>query len=760
MNDPRNIESIAYNDYVNLENCEHEPIQYLGKVQSHGYLIAFDRHDKRIEFVSENCDKLFGIAVKELLNIQITDLFDADYFQKITDLTSSQRKNDSLSFTTKDTSYNLIAYTNDRHIVLEFEEFPDGHRDAKDLYVETQNFLDKIQRTKGLQDFCQVVAEQIKVLTGFNRVMIYRFDEQYNGEVIAESVDDQFESFLGLRYPHTDIPAQARRLYTINLIRAIPDINSEPVSILTNLRDTTHKSLDLTHSTIRSVSPIHIEYLKNMGVGASMSISIVVDRKLWGLVACHHYSEKLVPHYTKLTARQYANFLASLVGPKLLAEESIAVQHLNDVVDHFTRILNHSENILDDVLDMEELYRFIEAHTLVIFSNSQIYILGEKIPYKSVQILYDWIDSHIHSDHFYTNNLRNYIESEHIDPNLMAGIAYFSFGEATKQSMMWVRKSVDQEIHWGGDPSKAINKNSSKHGLSPRQSFSLWKEIVKGKSKEWLHYQIDAAGRVAHIIHNYLLLSHLREEEEKSRVQNLFLREKNMELETFNQICSHDLQEPARKIRTFASILKQKGNVEDEYSYNLLQKVQRSAEKLEELVLSLLHLSRVTRSDMPNETVNLNRVLEEVLHDLELSIEEKGARIVNDPLPIISGVNIQLQQLFLNLIGNSIKYSEEQPEIRITVETIPSSQVADFTRKRKNKNYYRISFSDNGIGFEPQYTDRIFDIFQRLHNAEKYSGTGVGLSICKKIVDNHDGTIRVESTPGEGSVFHVYLPTN
>ena len=751
-----NLKSIDYQDYVNLENCEREPIQFLGKVQSHGYLLAYNRFDLEIEFVSENFEQISHLSNIELLSAKITDLFDDSFLFSISQFVNNRSNSIALTYQYSNKNYSLTAFETERHIVIEIENAAEKNEGNLDLFNYTREFLDKINLAQSLEHFFQVTAQQIKQLTHFDRVMVYRFDEQHNGEVFAEAVNPEHESFLGLRYPHTDIPPQARKLYSINPIRTISDINSNPVSILTTIKEATHQSLDLTHSSIRSVSPIHIEYLKNMGVGASMSISIMVENKLWGLIACHHYSPLTVPYFTRTTAQQFVSFLSSLITPKLVAEESKKTREINETIDHFSHTLRSSENIISDILKMDELFEFIEADSLVINSNSQIHFMGEAVDYKSILLLYDYLYKHVASDHFYTNDLRTYLDNEAIDYNKLAGVAYFNFGNG--ESMIWIRKSVEQIVNWGGNPEKAIIKNTSKNGLSPRKSFELWKQIVRGKSKQWESYQIEGARRLAHVIHNHILLNHLKKQDENLSIQNQFLKEKNQELETFNQICSHDLQEPARKIRVFSNLLREKGKIGDDFTLQTIGKIEKSAIRLEDLILSLLHLTRVTKKNIPTEIIDLNKTIEEVKSDLELKISERKVTIISDVLPSIKAAKIQMQQLFMNLINNSIKYSDKTPEIRIGFKKIKSFEVPDFIRKLNNVDYYCISVSDNGIGFDLRYADRIFDIFQRLHNDDEYHGSGIGLAICKKIVEQHSGTITVSSVINDGSVFNIYLP--
>ncbi|GEO08253.1 sensor histidine kinase [Segetibacter aerophilus] len=245
--------------------------------------------------------------------------------------------------------------------------------------------------------------------------------------------------------------------------------------------------------------------------------------------------------------------------------------------------------------------------------------------------------------------------------------------------------------------------------------------------------------------------------EEKLAEYTAELEIQNSELEQFAYVASHDLQEPLRKIQTFSDLIKE--NFDDrEFAEKYLNKLDLSAKRMSELVRSLLNYSRLSK-DKPDVTeVDLNAVLREVKLDFELLIEEKRATIANEPLPKVQGNHMQLGQLFSNLISNSLKFSKEAPCITIDSKIVERSQITNAPKNLTNGVYCLIQFKDNGIGFEKQYRDKIFSLFQRLHGKQHYAGTGIGLALCKKIVENHNGFISAEGELGKGAVFYVYLP--
>ena len=237
------------------------------------------------------------------------------------------------------------------------------------------------------------------------------------------------------------------------------------------------------------------------------------------------------------------------------------------------------------------------------------------------------------------------------------------------------------------------------------------------------------------------------------------LEKSNAELEQFAYITSHDLQEPLRKIRTFASRMESSlGDSTDATVINFLHKIMASAERMSILIRDLLNYSRLTKEEKRMMPVNLNEVLNDVLSDLEVMVSQKHAVLKVDDLPVVKGIPLQLNQLFFNLVGNSLKFAKQgvAPVIHIKVNRVEEDKATQLGLK--GNYYHEITFSDNGIGFDAKYKEQIFEIFQRLHSREKFAGTGIGLALSKRVVENHQGTITAESEDGKGATFKVYLP--
>jgi PAS domain S-box-containing protein len=259
-------------------------------------------------------------------------------------------------------------------------------------------------------------------------------------------------------------------------------------------------------------------------------------------------------------------------------------------------------------------------------------------------------------------------------------------------------------------------------------------------------------------IHDQVLLTEELERKVKERTHSLEVS--NSELEQFAQVSSHDLQEPLRKIRTFSGLLKDNVYPDlDEDSKRYLDKIETTAERMSESLKALLNFTGLRR-EVNFVPVNLNEIVSQVLIDLELMISQKNALIKVSTLPVIKAIPVQMQQLFYNLLNNSLKFSQKgiPPSIEISYRQLMEEELVKFPKLQHFKEYYEIVVSDNGIGFDEKYADKIFTIFQRLHQKSEYEGTGIGLSLVKKVVTNHGGEVYVHSQPNEGSTFHIILP--
>jgi serine phosphatase RsbU (regulator of sigma subunit)/GAF domain-containing protein len=346
-----------------------------------------------------------------------------------------------------------------------------------------------LQTSRRVLDVADAAARWVRSLSGFDRVMVYRFDADWNGEVIAERKREDLNTFLGLHYPASDIPAQARELYRRNWLRLIPDIGYASVPLVPPVAHDTAQPLDLSSSTLRSVSPIHVEYLGNMGVGASMSVSIVINGELWGLIACHHYAG---PHHVSVPARNAVEFLAQLISQRisetLVADVRSRTIELTAVADRVAQAFASARRA-----DIEEVLHDHEADVLALAGATGFVLqaagatvrLGTTPPPDVIeQVIECWPSD---DEALHTNRLGELCPAVADHAGVASGILANALINDRSEFVAWFRPELVQAVDWGGDPHNAklaaIEDDTVR--LSPRKSFELWRETIRGRAELW-----------------------------------------------------------------------------------------------------------------------------------------------------------------------------------------------------------------------------------------------------------------------------------
>lgn len=754
------VKDIVNRSNVNLTNCDQEPIHIPGSVQPHGCLLAVDLGSLKIKFCSGNADEIFeGPGHEQLLDKSVLDFMTPEDARLISDLSNlSALKTLSLKLSFGKEAFECMAHISGNYLILESDK-KDTTVERPDILELSKEFVSYIEETHTLNELCHRVAEGTRKITGYDRVMIYRFDEQYNGEVISESKSEHLESFLGLHYPHTDIPVQARELYIRNQLRIIVDVNYVPVPIFTTIQEAGNQTLDLSISALRSVSPIHVQYLHNMGVGATLTISLMHKQKLWGLVACHHYSPKYLSYETRMAAKLLGHFITSQIDTRLLNEEYKTAREVNEAVDRLSSekpALNRDS--FKKIVADPRLLAVCNASGVSILLNDMVYTGGVTPAGEEIKRLAGILADHSVHGGFFTNSIiRQLPELQFICENL-PGVNYISLDKASPDCIIWYRHETVREVNWAGDPAKSIEKDQN--GLSPRKSFELWRETVKHQSKPWLKSELSAAAAYANILEKHISAVLLAEEEEKQREMARILRQTNAELENINWISTHDLQEPLRKIQLVSSMLmndKKNGLTPD--VNEKIRKMNQFAARMQTLIKDILKYTQLNYNNSALEPINLDVLLEDVRTEIADILEEKQGSLVTGELPVIKGIPFLIRQLFLNLIYNSLKFSssERAPEIRISLHENSTGPVPEGMTLPLS-DYFLVQYKDNGIGFDPSFNDTVFKIFTRLHGAEAYSGSGIGLSLCRKIISSHNGFITASGVSGKGATFSLYFP--
>jgi len=754
-----NLKNITNKDNITITNCEAEPIHIPGSIQSYGYLLALNKTDNIIQYCSENCSTLFNKPLNQILGKPFSGFINKEDADSLA--AYSAKTEDAVmpfAFSVGNQSFYITAFSTKESMVMEFEPFSLEGLEIPDLFFQTKRFAYYTEKSDNLQMLCQDVADETRNITGYDRVMIYRFDKDYNGQVFAESKIESAEPFLGLHYPETDIPAQARELFLLKRISMLADVQASNVPLYALDENADNKSIDLSLSMLRSFSPMHIKYLNNMGVGATFTITLVNQGKLWGLIACHNYTPKYIAYHVRLAAHLQGVFLSSQIEVRQLADEFELVKETDEKLDTLQKILTGSEQSLAQEQTLIQLKNLLNADAVVIAYKKTFYKNGFLPEDEKLNDLMNWLDTSIDNGIFQTSKLGdNYPQVADLDSQI-AGVVYLPIGKHTKNGIAWIRQEVEKTVNWGGNPSKSMNIDLENRSLSPRKSFALWKEAVKGQSAPWRKPEIKAASVICSYIQHQFHLADMQAEELRYLNLNDRLKIANEELFNMNWISTHDLKEPLRKIQMFASVILQKQTEIPEWIITNVLRMQSSAARMQNLIDSMLSYTKIINEEKQLVNIDLTILLEEIQADLKDSLEEKRGSLQWENLPVIQGTTFLIKQLFENLINNSLKFTKNGrlPLVIISSQLVDEKAMQDIM-PNSEQDYYKITVADNGVGFNPAYKKDLFKMFQRFHG-QQYIGTGIGLSICQKIVEAHKGFIEADAEEGKGSTFTIYLP--
>jgi two-component system, chemotaxis family, sensor kinase Cph1 len=488
---------------IDLDNCAREPIHIPGSIQPRGALAVVSEPSFEIRQVSANVGELLGRSVDEVLGRHLSALIGAEQASRVQQAASTfgeLRQRNPLECQIEVDgdlrAFDAILRREPGGVLLVELEIAYGERPFSfpNTYQAVRSSVEELNQASTLTELYNTTARAVRDLTGFDRVMVYRYDDHYNGEVVAESKHDDLNSFLGLHYPSTDIPAQARALYEKNWIRLISDVSYTPTPLVPAVDPDTGVPLDLTYATLRSVSPIHIEYLQNMGVHASMSISLLRKGRLWGLIACHHYAG---PHLPPFGTRAAAEFLGSTLSLRLVDQfeddqlhKRLASQAVLAKLTAAT--LGEDESIASALLGAPDLLDLVPADGVVVNIDGDTEIRGSVPSPEIVNAVAEWARG-AGEEIASSECLSRDIPALALDPQLAAGA--FALNLPDGQYAIWFRREVERSVDWGGDPhNKAIAVSEGDEvRLSPRKSFERWREVVRLRSDPWTLSQSESA---------------------------------------------------------------------------------------------------------------------------------------------------------------------------------------------------------------------------------------------------------------------------
>jgi two-component system, chemotaxis family, sensor kinase Cph1 len=732
-----------------IDNCAREPIQIPGSIQPQGFLLVIDETTMTIGQVSANVATWLGLEPAALIGADLQDVF--DNCQGLLMRLAALHEDDQNPFHVGDVKFlkgsraglpmAMMVHRNDRVLIAEFEPASDMTSAYGNVYPLMRAFISQMDEAESIDQLCQRSVAEVKRITGFGRVKAYRFDGEGNGLVNAEIADLGYPNYLGLSFPASDIPAQARALYVANRIRVIEDANYQASPLVPLDNPVTGAPLDLSFATLRSVSPVHLQYMRNMQTLASMSISIVVRGQLWGLISCHHASPRSVSFQTRTACELLGSVLSLQIETKEAQAKTQRMLSLRRQIVQMLAAMADLDSVIGGLRAMPEvLLSFVDATGAAVISESTVDVYGDTPDHEQIQALTQWLSKRDSHEVFQSDNVGRDIPELPELSQSASGVLAMAISQLHSNFIIWFRPEQTRVVNWAGKPEKTVDDSGS---LSPRHSFALWQETVRGFSRPW--DELDTEGVIE--LRAAVLGIVLRKAEEMAALAEE-LEKSNKELEAFSYSVSHDLRAPLRHIAGYAELL---GDIEgsklSDRGVRFLENIGESARFAGTLVDNLLSFSQMGRSAMRYSQVDLNAMVEAIRREMQPDYEGRNLEWrIPEPLPIVIADAAFLHLAMRNLLSNAIKYSRNEAAAVI--------EIGSHEEDGKVVVYIR----DNGVGFDMQYASKLFGVFQRLHRMEEFEGTGIGLASVRRIIERHDGSVWAHSEPGEGATFYFALP--
>ena len=726
---------------LDLAACDREPIHIPGSIQPYGalFLVAGPELTIQQHAVAPGVplpDDLHGRSLRDILPANCAPLL-----ARLEEPVPAGPPIHLGTVSIEGAQFHLLVHDGPSGTIVELEQLEGGEPQSfEQVYPVVRDLLAELGTLDAISALTQAAADRVRQLTGFDRALVYRFDSEWNGWVVAESNNGVLPTYLDLRWPASDIPAPARELYRLNRLRVIPDANYEPVPIKPQHHADTGAPLDLSFAALRSVSPVHLQYMRNMGTGASMSISLMQEDRLWGLIACHSRGPQRVPFHIRMAC----DFVGQVLSLQLTAREQARLANeriaLRSVTSRLLAQMAAKDHFVDGLIaDPASLLEIGHATGVAVMTEERLECIGETPSDVDVGKIAAWLTENGAPDQFATDQLPlDMPGAEHLK-DVASGLLAVSVSKLYPSYVLWFRPEVVRTVTWGGDPKKRIESGE----IHPRKSFEAWKEVVRSRSLPWSEAELDAVGELRSAIVDVVL----RNAEEMASLAGELTRS-NKELEAFSYSVSHDLRAPFRHIVGYAQLLKQfEGEKLSDRGTRYIETIVESALSAGVLVDNLLNYSQMGRATLNPVRIDLNQIVAEERRRLAPDLTDRSLEWRVGELPTIFGDPIMIRLVIQNLLENAVKFTRGRDPaiVEIGAESGEGEAVV-FVR-------------DNGTGFDMAYSGKLFGVFQRLHRVEEFEGTGIGLANVKRIVERHGGRIWAEGEVGKGAVFRFALPS-
>ncbi|HEU5138022.1 MAG TPA: ATP-binding protein [Steroidobacteraceae bacterium] len=725
--------------------CSREPIHIPGCIQPHGALAVVAEPVLTVTQASENFAALTGVAAAQIIGKPLSTLLDDLGSRALRDVLARghPEEHNPLRMVLNGRRFDGIVHRHEGATIVEFEPLaPDAPPYSP--HHALRPALLRLESAESLPALYEQILFATRELTGFERVMIYRFDERGHGSVDAELKEPGLEPFLGVHYPASDIPQQARQLYMKNWMRIIPDARYVPSPLVPALRPDTGAPLDLSFAALRSVSTIHREYLANMGVTGSMSLSLVVRGRLWGLISCTNHSS---PRYVRYELRSACEVLARLASLEIAAIEDrqaeaarVARRGIESALGARMRGAGPEADVLASLLgDEAKLLNLVNAAGAAVVTGDSCETCGRAPPHEFVMDISEWLDRNHGRSIFATQSLAAQWPGAADEKDVASGLLTFALPGSVPRRLLWFRGEVLGSVNWGGDPNKAVEAAMGGRP-HPRRSFAIWKEEVRMHSAVWTGSDLEAAEDLRRYAVEADLGLQLAREHRAVRARDEVLG-----------VVSHDLRNPLYVIGFQAHEFLLRSSMNPPTSTELqagAKLVERAVEQMNSLIDNLLDLASIEagRLQLRTESIEVKPTIDKVLETLRpLADARQQALITVADAGLWMRVDInRFYQVLSNLIGNAVKHTP--PGGRITIAATATGDTVTFT------------VTDTGPGFSAEALAKLFVRYGRAEPGSGRHGVGLGLFVVKGIVEAHGGEIRGHNAPEGGAAVVFTLP--
>ncbi len=781
---------------IDLTNCDREPIHIPGAVQPYGVLLSFAAPALRVLQASASAHALLGRKPAEMLGRTLRDVLgesvETDVRQML--LSPSGRSDCRVEVVVNDTpcQFDAIVYQSEGVVILELEPaIAAEHLTVDRMSAVMRATVQKLERAESLSELAQGVASELRDLTGFDRVWVYRFHPDWHGEIIGESKRADVETWMGMHYPASDIPAQARALFLRNWLRVIPDVEFVASSLVPVDNPLTGAPLDLGGSLLRSVSPIHVQYLRNMGVKASLVISLIHRGKLWGLISGHHYAG---PKRISSAERSLCEFLAQALSLQIgvtdrLDERAYALE-IRTQQSRLVAQLGANDGIraalTGGAVTMLDL---VTADGGVYVHDGDIARIGATPDEAELARLVEWLRAR--TDDFYeTVSLAADFPPAASYVSTASGVLSIPLTRDHRDLLVWFRGEMRQTVRWAGDPRKPVTLAADGSArLHPRGSFELWEELSRGTSQPWRTIERDAAldlrrslldrqirhaedtatlneellATNAQLAENaaelHVQATELERQREDREILHARERAARTEAEGANRakadfltIMSHELRTPLNAIGGYAQLISLgvRGAVTADQHADL-ERIQVNQRHLLGLINSILNFTKLEAGQIviTPTVVRVADLLAGV--DALVGPQMRAKQLILTvrecaPSIVVHADEEKLRQILINLLTNALKFT-------------PAGEVIVWCDAHETT--VAISVSDTGRGIAAPQLSSVFEPFVQIDRhvtLEAEQGVGLGLAISRELARAMRGDLSVESIVGEGSTFTLTLP--